>query len=1123
MSQATLEDVLRYLRQTCAAPGTHDLTDGELLERFLAQREEAAFAILVERHGPMVLNVCQRVLGNSHSAEDSFQATFLVLVRRASSIKRRGSVASWLYGVAQRVASRARAQTLARRNQERQTGAMRLARSLDDLTCQELRTVLDEEISSLPEKYRAPIVLCYFEGKSYDQAAQELGWPKSSLASRLSRARGLLRDQLKRRGIALSAGLLAATLTQEAAAAPVVALLTLNTVKAAALFTSGKAPSASVLSSNAVALAEEAMKGSLAMTGKLLGTLLALSLAVAAGLAMHSSQALSPLPKAGSAREFAANSDEGKQEKPDEPALLDQHGDSLPRGAVARLGTMRFRHGVTTNAVAFSPGGRVLASAGRVGFGVCLWDAATGRPLHRLSVPSSAFSLAFSPDGTLLVTDSLRLIEVATGKELRRLSVPGISSYLSVAFSPDGRTVAAGEFARGAGARIIFWEAATGKELRRLEGHTAEVSSVVFATDGRILASGSRDKTVRLWDVASGKERRRFEGHEKEVFAVALAAKGKLLASAGEDGVILWDVAAAQPRHRLQRAEGYVSSVAFSPDGKLLAAAGIAGTIHFWDAETGKEVRQWLAHTQGISSLAFAPDGKVLLSAGSWDHAIRRWDTSSGKEIDPLLDHTGAILALRFAPDGKALFSCGRDKKVLEWDLARGGSGGQLFGGPHGPLQGGWFWSAYDLSLDGKVLALAGYDIPEKKPDLVIRLCDLLTGKVLCGLSGHEGRVRAVRFSPDGQFLASAGKDGIRLWDQATGRELHHLQGHPLEVSALAFSPDGKLLASAGQDKTVRLWDVAIGKEKLRWDSEGEDLETLVFSPDGKLLASTGRRSTLPAARVWAVSTGKELFRFNGQDGGSLALVFSPSGRILAGARVGSRRLPDENVEDICTIHLWEVLSGQVVRQIEAPQGSVWSLAFAPDGRTLASGGGDSTILLWDLTGQAEAGKRKQEPLNRQQLDGLWSVLGGDAAKADRALWELARAPQQSVPFLRERLRLGALADTQQVAKLVTDLDSENFSVREKAAHMLQEMDERVEEDLHKTLAGNPSLETRRQIEQLLERRETEWVRKVRAIEVLEHSGTQEARHVLEEIAKEKVNPRFVQETVAVLNRLSMR
>jgi RNA polymerase sigma factor (sigma-70 family) len=292
MAESTLNDILRHLRGVCAAEAGRDLTDGELLERFVARREETAFALLVQRHGPMVLAVCRRVLHDVHAAEDAFQAAFLVLARRSASIRKRGSLASWLHAVAQRIALRARARAAAQRSRERQAADMARAAALDELTWRELRSILDEEIGALPERYRAPVVLCYLEGKSYDQAARELGWPKSSLASRLSRARGVLRGRLTRRGVALSAAALAAGLAGRAAGAAVPALLAINTVKGASLVAAGKT-AAGALSAEAIALGEESMKGIPGLKGKLLVVLVLAGL-VAGGAVLAARQLPAP-------------------------------------------------------------------------------------------------------------------------------------------------------------------------------------------------------------------------------------------------------------------------------------------------------------------------------------------------------------------------------------------------------------------------------------------------------------------------------------------------------------------------------------------------------------------------------------------------------------------------------------------------------------------------------------------------------------------------------------------------------------------------------------------------------------------------------------------------------------
>jgi RNA polymerase sigma factor (sigma-70 family) len=271
------EVVLPHLCRLIGSPYGGDLSDRDLLERFLAQRDAGAFAALVRRHGPMVLGVCQRILHNIHDAEDASQATFLVLVRKGRSIARREAVGSFLYGVAYRVALKARANVLRRQRHERNA-----ARRAEDLAAGEarmddLRSILDEEINRLPEKYRQPIVLCYFEGKTYQEAARLLGCPAGTASVRLARARELLRTRLVRRGLALSAAALVARLTEGSASAGEVGLLAEPTAHAALAFAAHRA--ADAVSPQVLALTEGVVQAMMLRKLKTLaGVFLAVSL-----------------------------------------------------------------------------------------------------------------------------------------------------------------------------------------------------------------------------------------------------------------------------------------------------------------------------------------------------------------------------------------------------------------------------------------------------------------------------------------------------------------------------------------------------------------------------------------------------------------------------------------------------------------------------------------------------------------------------------------------------------------------------------------------------------------------------------------------------------------------------
>jgi RNA polymerase sigma factor (sigma-70 family) len=254
MANGQLDLVLRHIHRLAGADGCDGLKDGQLLERFVAAGEEAAFAALVRRHGPMVLGVCRRVLGSLHDAEDAFQATFLVLLRRARALDRRGSLTNWLYTVAYHVALRARAEAARRQRQERQVAQMPQAVSPAGEVWPDLQPVLDEELSRLPDSYRSAVLLCYLQGRTNAEAARLLGWPVGTVKGRLARARDLLRRRLARRGITLTGGALAAALTDHASAA-VPAPLAHATVRAAAAGLTAGATSAAVLS-----LAEGALK-----------------------------------------------------------------------------------------------------------------------------------------------------------------------------------------------------------------------------------------------------------------------------------------------------------------------------------------------------------------------------------------------------------------------------------------------------------------------------------------------------------------------------------------------------------------------------------------------------------------------------------------------------------------------------------------------------------------------------------------------------------------------------------------------------------------------------------------------------------------------------------------------
>jgi RNA polymerase sigma factor (sigma-70 family) len=257
MTSPSLPGALQYLRKVAAVRACRSLPDGDLLERFVAACDEAAFTALLERHGPMVLGVCRRALPDRHDAEDAFQATFLVLARKAASVRKQASLGCWLHGVAGRVAAKLKRGHARRRERERGAAPPVPRGPAEEVSWREVQAALDEELGRLPERYRAPLVLCYLECLTRDEAAQQLGLSAGSLHGRLERARGLLRQRLTRRGLTLSAALSAAAVGEGLAPA---ATLIVSSTRAATLLSSGQSPPAEVVAAHVLALAQEAVK-----------------------------------------------------------------------------------------------------------------------------------------------------------------------------------------------------------------------------------------------------------------------------------------------------------------------------------------------------------------------------------------------------------------------------------------------------------------------------------------------------------------------------------------------------------------------------------------------------------------------------------------------------------------------------------------------------------------------------------------------------------------------------------------------------------------------------------------------------------------------------------------------
>jgi WD40 repeat protein len=800
---------------------------------------------------------------------------------------------------------------------------------------------------------------------------------------------------------------------------------------------------------------------------------------------------------------------------------LDAQGDPLPAGALARLGTLRFRHRAEVDCLALSADGKVLAT-GAADNVIHLWDVASGKPLRRferLSAAGAAYCAALSPDGKVLaaptrtdragVPEQVILLDTATGKELRRLGEPLGSACARLAFSPDGKAVAAGEWQTGI---VHVWDAATGKEISAWKAHAARkeefglgLTALAFSADGkRLVTAGGDDKVARLWDAATGKAIQSFTGHAGGVHCAALSADGRVLATAAADATArLWDVATGEELRVLAPDKHGITAIALSPDGKTLLTGG-EGPIHVWEVATGKEIRELPGHQNWLAGLHFTPDGKQVISGGGRMVHVR--DAVTGRDVHAFAGHEDGVHGVAFSPDGKLLATGGNDRTLRLWSGAK-----EVRRLTVAEATGVWDPA---FSPDGK--AVAGTTFSH------IYLWDPETGRELRkweALKEGDGLASGLAFAPDGKSVASGGiGTPVRLWDPATGKALRKIDGSSRTFS-LTFSPDGKMLAGGGvggQPVSLRLWDPVSGKE-LGGLPERDGVAAVAFSPDGTLVAAADCHDY--TVRLWDVARRTLVRTWKADDGpyGPCPLAFSRDGRMLV---TGSQtRTAGKSSDAGYTVRVWEVRTGKERCSFRGHEDSILALAVSPDGAVIASGSGDTTALLWDLAGRGPAAV-----LTANELADLWSDLASeDTARAFRAVQRLARSPEQAVALLREHVAPKGPVSPKQAARLIADLDSDDFATREKASQELGALDDAVETQLSDALKGGRSAESRSRLKELLAGLKgwpPERLRVARALEVLERVGTPKAREVLKALAEEEPRTWRGRDARAALKRL---
>lgn len=623
---------MEQLRGTSRPAAGEGPTDGELLERFVHERDDAAFEELVRRHGPMVHGVCRRLLLHAEDVEDAFQATFMVLVRKADSIRKRDSAASWLYGVALRVARRARA-ALGRRR-EREQRAARPEAIHPDEAWHELRPVLDGAVSLLPEKYRVLVVLCYMEGKTYEEAARLLALAKGTVSTRLTQAREMLRRQLKRRGIVLSLALLATLLEQKTAPAAVPPPLPARALDAA----HSAAGHGGAASPGAVELATAVLRGP--------SLLKPVTVAVLALMLLLGGVGFFVWQKWGPGR--ARNGDPASQ-------VWEQRANLRGHGSIAWRS-------------AFSPDGRLLVTQnGSMDMAIRVWNTQAWdeeAKTIRADDGSIQMFVAFTPDSRSIVTTpvdfqipnqpaqgdaSVRLWDIETGKE--RMRWPGGGAAILAA---DGKLLAV--IRKDHSVHVI--DLPSGRDRALPEVPLQPAGTLAFSPDSKMLAVGSASNTIVLYDTSTWQERDRLVGNALQTLDLAFSPDGSMLAilqgsppnvTPAVRDVEVWQLG-SKKRFTLRRHEA--TMMAFTADGTTLVTLDRKGVFHFWGAVDGT-FRHEFGGGRPVR-LVISPDGKSIMVPVS-NGAVDILDTATGKVLARLTGHSWPVVDGAFSPDGRML------------------------------------------------------------------------------------------------------------------------------------------------------------------------------------------------------------------------------------------------------------------------------------------------------------------------------------------------------------------------------------------------------------------------------------------------------------------------------------
>ncbi len=790
----------------------------------------------------------------------------------------------------------------------------------------------------------------------------------------------------------------------------------------------------------------------------------------------------------------------------------DIHGDPLPPGAVARLGSVRFQHGGYVRGLAFSPDGKMLASIGyasRGTRGLVLWDSETGKAIKQIDTPgNNGLSVDWSPGGNSIVfADSSQAVYVCNIHTEKMQKIKVGSYCYRVEFSHDGNSVFAA-------ARDGMYEFRTrdGKQLRKWKDAAASLSA---DAQGKYLAAADarynkhKGRPIQVIDLKTGKRVRELTLKKARFSDVAISSDGKYVvgapASYGRGGVKVpvWETESGKKVREMKVGTRYIRRAEFVPGTHQLVTLGTNGEVHVTDVTTGKQVRTMDLANGSTQTMAVSANGKYVAGAGHTQR-IGVWNLQTGKPIYKPVGHSNRITSIVFSPDGNQLASASFDKTVRIWDLETSKTRRVLRG--HSSY-------AYSVAWSGDGKHLASVQVSGNHGAI---LWDARSGKQTRHIKNVPTYAMDMVFRNGGDELLIAGRRGdVQAFNVDSGKRVFSASldpsGRRSYFYSIALSPGGRMFAAFGQ-QNLKLMDLrSRNSYSLPTDERiMYGLQNAAFSPDGYLMAWSGTKKL----HVMEMISGQEVLSINRGRVGRSAVTFSEDGRYLAsadqrddidvydlarGKRVAqfAQAKPDRKGK--------KASARRVMIQTYTHSGTS-SVRFSPNGKLLASGNAQGIVHLWDF---ASVVKGSNDPRDDVDLEACWDDLADrDARRAYVAYWKLSQKGPEAVAFLADALKPVAKPKADLIRESIDHLDAEGYHARKHAYSTLARFGPVVKRELREAAKQKASLAGRRRIEELLRvmdsptSRSPAVLRQLRAVRILRNVGTDKARDVLNTLTK---------------------